>query len=106
MIEERHLAQVKFTTVRSGADLSKVRSQNGDFVNSALSKAVNNSETNGITVRSWLATAGQRKSTLGFCVDLAHVASLTATFRAHGIGQWPTDSNSPITGTMTEEANL
>ena len=84
MIEDKWLADVKFTTVHSGADLSRVQSVRGDFQTSALSNAVNNAETNDITVRSWLATANDRKSTLVFCVDLAHVSALTATFRSHG----------------------
>ena len=85
MIDDRWLADVKFTTVQSGVDLSRVRSTRGDFEIGGLSKAVNNNETNEITVRSWLAEASQRKSTLAFCVDLEHVAALTATFRAHGV---------------------
>ena len=85
MIDDKWLADVKFTTVQSGVDLSRVKSARGDFEIGGLSKAVNNPETNDITVRSWLAAAGDRKSTLAFCVDLAHVAALTASFRAHGI---------------------
>lgn len=36
-------------------------------------------------MRSWINKAAGRKSTLVFCVDLAHVSDLTATFRRHGI---------------------
>lgn len=85
MIEGNHLAGVIFTSVRSGVDLSKVKSRAGDFQTKELAEAVNKDETNTITVRAWLEKAGTRKSTLVFCVDLAHVASLTATFRQHGI---------------------
>ena len=85
MIEDKWLADVRFTTVQSGADLSRVRTARGDFQTAALSKAVNNPQTNDVTVRSWLAVAGQRRSTLVFCVDLAHVSALTATFRSKGI---------------------
>ncbi|CAK3973215.1 ATP-dependent helicase IRC3 [Lecanosticta acicola] len=85
MIHEKWLSDVIFTTVRTGVNLSKVRVTGGDFQTGALSKAVNNDETNAITVRAWLEKAGQRKSTLGFCVDLAHVTNLTAMFRQHGI---------------------
>ncbi|GAB1732867.1 hypothetical protein NU195Hw_g7720t1 [Hortaea werneckii] len=85
MIEDDWLASVIFTTVQSGANLSKVKSARGDFQTGSLSKAVNNDETNAITVRAWMAKANSRKSTLVFCVDLAHVTSLTAMFRHHGI---------------------
>ncbi|KAI1639863.1 P-loop containing nucleoside triphosphate hydrolase protein [Biscogniauxia mediterranea] len=86
MIGEKWLSDVIFTTVESHANISNVKNgANGDFQQGELSKAVNTEETNEITVRSWLAKAGQRKSTLVFCVDLAHVSGLTQTFRQHGI---------------------
>lgn len=87
MIEGNHLAGVMFTTVRSGVDLSKVKSRGGDFQTKELAEAVNKDETNTVTVRAWLEKAGTtaRKSTLVFCVDLNHVTSLTAAFRQHGV---------------------
>ncbi|KAK2754467.1 DEAD/DEAH box helicase [Colletotrichum kahawae] len=85
MIGDKWLSDVIFTTVESTADISKVRSgANGDFQAGELSKAVNTEKINEITVRSWLVKAADRKSTLVFCVDLAHVAGLTQTFRKHG----------------------
>jgi ATP-dependent helicase IRC3 len=87
MIGDKWLSDVIFTTVESKADIRGVRSAaNGDFVSSQLSRAVNTQEVNELTVRSWLARAGQdRKSTLVFCVDLDHVGGLTNTFRQHGV---------------------
>ena len=86
MIGDKWLSEVMFTTVKSHANLSRVRTgKDGDFQAGQLSKAVNTEETNEITVQSWLSEAGDRKSTLVFCVDLSHVASLTSTFRKHGI---------------------
>ncbi|KAI1116893.1 P-loop containing nucleoside triphosphate hydrolase protein [Nemania sp. NC0429] len=86
MIGEKWLSDVIFTTVESTADISKVRSgANGDFQLGELSQAVNTDQINEIIVRSWLAKAAQRKSTLVFCVDIAHVAGLTQAFRRHGI---------------------
>jgi ATP-dependent helicase IRC3 len=84
MIRDNWLADVRFTTVESGVNLSKVRTTHGDYQTSALSHAVNTPETNEVTVRSWLANAAQRKWTLVFCVDLAHVRALADTFREHG----------------------
>lgn len=86
MIGEKWLSDVMFTTVKSRVNLSKVRAgKDGDFQTGQLSEAVNTDETNEITVKAWLSEAGQRKSTLVFCVDLKHVASLTSMFRKHGI---------------------
>jgi len=86
MIGEKWLCDVTFTTVKSRADLSRVRAgKDGDFQTGQLSRAVNNDETNEITVTAWLSEARERKSTLVFCVDLDHVARLTSMFRKHGI---------------------
>lgn len=86
MIEAKWLSDVVFTTVTSTADISRVRSgPAGDFQSGELSRAVNTSRVNDITVRSWFAKAPDRKSTLVFCVDLAHVAGLTNTFRRYGV---------------------
>jgi ATP-dependent helicase IRC3 len=86
MIGEKWLSDVCFTTVQTKVDVSAVKKgANGDFQPSELSKVVNTDDVNRITVRSWLSKAGERKSTLVFCADLAHVAGLTNTFRAHGI---------------------
>jgi ATP-dependent helicase IRC3 len=86
MIGEKWLSDVIFTTVESKADISKVkRGATGDFQTGELSRVVNTSQINEVTVRSWLAKAKDRKSTLVFCVDLAHVTQLTNTFRAYGV---------------------
>lgn len=87
MIDEKWLSGVIFTTVKSTADITGVRKMKGggDFVASELSKAVNTESVNDVTVRSWLAKAPERKSTLVFCVDLNHVAGLTAKFRQYGL---------------------
>lgn len=86
MIGEKWLSDVMFTTIKSKANLARVRSgKDGDFNTAQLSRAVNTDETNEITVKSWLSEAGDRKSTLVFCVDLGHVSSLTSMFRKHGI---------------------
>lgn len=85
MISDKWLSDVIFTTVESSANLSKVKSGAfGDFATGELSKVVNTHQVNDITVKSWMAKAPDRLSTLVFCVDLAHVAGLTETFRRFG----------------------
>ncbi|GKZ17383.1 hypothetical protein AbraIFM66951_004683 [Aspergillus brasiliensis] len=86
MIDEKWLSNAIFTTVRSEANLSRVRKDKfGDFAIGSLSEAVNTTKTNDITVRAWLANAHDRKSTLVFCVDVEHTRQLTEAFRALGI---------------------
>ena len=86
MIDERWLASVVLTTVRTQIDLRKVRAAaTGDFAPGALSQAVNTPSMNEVTVRTWLARAAERRSTIVFCVDIAHVRDLTAEFVKHGV---------------------
>ena len=96
MIGENWLSDVLFTTVQSKVDISRVKKgANGDFQPSELSQVVNTDQVNEITVRSWLAKAQGRKSTLVFCVDLAHVAGLTNKYREHGIEAQYVTSTTP-----------
>ena len=96
MIGDKWLSEVLFTTVQSKADMSKVKhSKNQDFQIGDLSKAVNTSTSNEITVQAWKSRAAERKSTLVFCVDLTHVSDLTATFRNHGIDSRFVTSDTP-----------
>ncbi|KAK4908932.1 putative ATP-dependent helicase IRC3 [Elasticomyces elasticus] len=85
MIKGEYLTNVIFTTVQSGTNLKEVRVSAGDFQTSSLSKAINTPEVNSLTVRAWLEKAKERKSTLVFAVDVAHVTSLAATFRQFGV---------------------
>ncbi|KAI9930169.1 hypothetical protein ASPWEDRAFT_23894 [Aspergillus wentii DTO 134E9] len=86
LIDENWLSNAVFTTVQSEANLSKVKKDSfGDFATGSLSEAVNTERSNRITVQAWLANANERKSTLVFCVDVAHAKELTEMFRAHGI---------------------
>ncbi|OQE22984.1 hypothetical protein PENSTE_c009G08117 [Penicillium steckii] len=96
MIGDNWLADAVFTTVKSGANLSKVKKDSfGDFALGSLSKAVNTANTNNITVRAWMANAQERRSTLVFCVDIDHTQQLTATFRENGIDARYITSNTP-----------
>lgn len=96
MIGDNWLADAVFTTVKSGANLSKVKKDSsGDFALGSLSKAVNTANTNNITVRAWMANAQDRRSTLVFCVDIDHTQQLTATFRENGIDARYITSNTP-----------
>ncbi|ROT38682.1 P-loop containing nucleoside triphosphate hydrolase protein [Sodiomyces alkalinus F11] len=106
MIEAKWLSDVIFTTVTSTADISCVRSgPTGDFQTGDLSRAVNTDRVNDITVRSWFAKAPDRKSTLVFCVDLAHVAGLTNAFRRYGVdARFVTGDTSKVERAATLEA--
>lgn len=96
MIGEKWLSDVIFTTVKSKADLSKVKKGiSGDFQIEGLSQAVNSHENNEIIVGAWQDQAGERKSTIVFCVDLAHVFDLATVFRKYGVDARVITGNTP-----------
>lgn len=105
MIQEKWLSDVMFTTVQSKANISRVKkAANGDFQLGDLSRAVNTAQTNEITVRAWLSRCSERKSTLVFCVDIAHLTSLTGEFCKHGIDARFVTGETP-TATRIERLN-
>ena len=86
MIEDKWLTDALFTTVNTKADLRNVKlGVSGDFLSSSLSKVINQPLLNDVAVQAWTERANERKSTLVFCVDVAHVNSLTTAFREKGI---------------------
>ncbi|KAJ7487550.1 P-loop containing nucleoside triphosphate hydrolase protein [Mycena galericulata] len=99
MIKEQWLCDVRFTTVHANINLKNVtvNSRNGDFNPTSLAQVVNTETVNNIVVKAWLDKAGPtRKSTLVFCVNVAHVEALTQTFRGFGIDARYVYSGTPI----------
>jgi ATP-dependent helicase IRC3 len=98
MIGEKWLSDVKFTTVQTDIDLRSVRNNKfGDFQIGQLSRAVNTTQANEVTVKAWLDRAqSDRKSTLIFCVDLEHVRDMTNTFRQYGVDARFITSKTPL----------
>ncbi|KAG6381131.1 P-loop containing nucleoside triphosphate hydrolase protein [Boletus reticuloceps] len=68
----------------------------GDFNATSLAHIINTETINNLVVQAWLDRASsERKSTLVFCVNLAHVGQLTKTFREFGIDARQLHSNTP-----------
>ncbi|KAI0082294.1 P-loop containing nucleoside triphosphate hydrolase protein [Panus rudis PR-1116 ss-1] len=104
MIKEQWLCNVRFTTVRANINLSQVtvNARTGDFNPTSLAHVINTSTINRLVVNTCLDKAAGRKSTLVFCVNLAHVRELTAAFREAGV-----DARYVYAGTpAAERANL
>ncbi|KAH7883536.1 P-loop containing nucleoside triphosphate hydrolase protein [Phlebopus sp. FC_14] len=87
MIKEQWLCDVRFTTVKANINLRNVTvsSKTGDFNASSLAQIINTDTVNNLVVKTWLDRALDRKSTLVFCVNLAHVRQLTKVFREFGV---------------------
>jgi ATP-dependent helicase IRC3 len=80
-----------------------INGRNGDFNPTSLAQVINTDTINHVVVRAWIDRAGKlvdsiflviflklfvlgtRRSTLVFCVNVAHVQALTNTFRQYGI---------------------
>ncbi|KAI0257368.1 P-loop containing nucleoside triphosphate hydrolase protein [Lactifluus subvellereus] len=99
MIKEQWLCNVRFTTVKANIDLNGVtiNTHSGDFSPSGLVHVINTETLNKLVVQTWLdRAAGDRKSTIVFAVNVAHVRALTETFQSAGIDARYLYSGTPI----------
>ncbi|GLB36102.1 putative type III restriction enzyme, res subunit [Lyophyllum shimeji] len=98
MIKEQWLCDVRFTSVRANINLKDVTisSRTGDFNPTSLAHVINTESVNDLVVRTWLDRAATRKSTLVFCVNIAHVVALTQAFRDRGIDARYVYSHTPV----------
>jgi ATP-dependent helicase IRC3 len=107
------LCDMRFTSVKTNLNLKEVtlNAQTGDFNPTSLAEQMNQRPINELVVKSWIDRAGKsflwtclyiltesmmladRRSSLIFCVDIAHVLALTETFRQHGIDARSVDSH-------------
>lgn len=88
MILNKHLSDAKFTTVKlENADMSKVKSKNGEFVMRSLSAVMNTPTNNELVLHTFrhFQENHKIKSTLLFGINIEHVTDLCALFNANGI---------------------
>ncbi|KAF9099745.1 hypothetical protein BGX23_012139 [Mortierella sp. AD031] len=84
MIEDKWLCGLRVSTIKTDFDLRDVKMQGGDFATKDLAVKVNTDIRNDIVVRSYMTYCAARKSTVVFAVDIAHLESLTESFRQYG----------------------
>lgn len=87
MIESGHLCDIRVTTVKIDIDYKDVEIKGGDFEMSSLAEAMEKHQTDDLVYKSWRhqSNIGGCKSTLAFCVNIAHVKALSQTFRDNGV---------------------
>lgn len=103
MIKEQWLCNVRFTTVKANIDLRGVtiNTHSGDFSATSLAHVINTETLNKLVVQTWLdRAASDRKSTIVFAVNVAHVRELTQTFQSAGV-----DARYLYAGTPIPERN-
>lgn len=92
---DNRLSPAKATSVHADLDLESIsETRAGDFNTAELSSRMDRPEVNQLIVKTHNHIASDRRSTLIFCVDLAHVDSLTATFQKAGVDARSVSSNS------------
>jgi ATP-dependent helicase IRC3 len=99
MIREQWLCNVRFTTVKANIDLRNVtiNTHSGDFSATSLAHVINTETLNKLVVQTWLDRAARdRKSTIVFAVNVAHVRALTRTFQSAGVDARFLYSGTPI----------
>lgn len=84
MVREGYLVPLRGLRIATAADLSRVRSGQGDFVVEALAEAVDIEERNALVARSIQELARDRR-TVAFCVTVNHAMNLARALNAVGV---------------------
>lgn len=87
MVQNKELADVKFSSLDVDVDLSKVATKKNDYEITSLSEAMNSSEVNLLVALAYsqLRKEFNFKSTLIFCVDISHCKTLCGVLQREGI---------------------
>lgn len=87
MVEKKELCDVKFSTIEVDVDLTHVPTRFGDYAQDQLSNEVNKDNVNLQVARAYLQLKKEFgfKSTLVFCVDIAHCKTLCGVLQKNGI---------------------
>ncbi|KAG7812201.1 hypothetical protein KL921_001433 [Ogataea angusta] len=88
LIREGYLSDFSWIQVSAGLELSQVAiGQDGDYKMDELASHVNKDEINALVFQSYqhFAEKYQLRSSLFFCVNVAHLESLSLVFRSNGV---------------------
>ena len=89
LIEENHLCDFDWLRIELGLNLQDVEIKGGDFFLDSLAKHINTNEINVIVLKTYLKLKKQfpnnMNSLLAFCVNVAHMQTLSLLFRENGI---------------------
>lgn len=89
LIEENHLCDFDWLRIELGLNLQDVEIKGGDFFLDSLAKHINTNEINVIVLKTYLKLKKQfpnnMNSLLAFCVNVAHMQTLSRLFRENGI---------------------
>lgn len=96
LVERGHLARPIGLRIETDADLDRVHTRGGEFVQDELSETVDTQARNELIVDSWKRHATGRQRTVAFCVNVKHAERLRDAFRAAGVTAEMIDGSTPI----------
>ena len=82
-IREGWLVPLRGFRVKTGVDLSDIKTTAGDYAEDQLSEAVNTDQRNAVVVKAWMEYA-ERRNTLAFTVNIQHAKDLAKEFSNAG----------------------
>lgn len=82
-VENGYLVDIRAMRVKTGTDISGVKTQSGDFAVGELETAVDTHERNEVIVKAWLQNGGRQG--IAFCAGVKHAYELAETFQEFGI---------------------
>lgn len=87
MVQNKELANARFSSIDVDIDLSKVETKRNDYEVSSLSEVMNASEVNLLVALSYLQLKKEFgfRSTLIFCVDINHCKTLCGVLQREGV---------------------
>jgi superfamily II DNA or RNA helicase len=92
MIENKYLCEPKAYNIQTETDITHVNIVAGEFNQSQLEDAINNSYRNDLIVKGYLEYAEDRKHCLVFCGGIDHSRDLCDEFNRQGISCGTVDS--------------
>lgn len=85
LIRDGYLAPLKSKITKTKIDTSGVHKRGGEYIESELQAAVDNSDTNSSIIDEVIHLAGDRKSWLFFCTGINHAQNVAEELRFKGI---------------------
>jgi len=96
LIEDRYLVGTKVFGPPAGPNLRGVHSRGGDYVESELAARVDQPELVGDVVTHWFRHNPDRRRTIVFAINIAHMVHLREAFRAQGALAEAIDGSTPV----------
>jgi len=96
LIAQSYLVGTKVFGPPAGPDLRGIRTRGGDYVESELAARVDTDQIVGDVVTEWFRHNPERRRTIVFATNIAHMVHLRDAFRAQGVLAEGIDGSTPV----------